>query len=357
MHRSGASRLNGPPSCGAPNPTKADQELRPSLTWLKWAGSPRYGAMVDPAQMMVDKINQQAWIAVAHGTRINERMLSRIGEPAPGSNFAQVANLYPFEKVSERARAYLRAGLDHLMMWADYAVPLKFHPDQTLNFTLRPTYTLSRSAIEASSQAVWLMETRDPIECIRRHLALMRWDLNEHYKSKKGSPADQAQIELRHDELLHRVSAEFQPEDIKPPKGYLQVIKNACQANDLKLDADTAERLWTAASGAAHGKYWANLDLNTVLIGEEYEPGHHRTIQVPDAAAMTEILEAAHKFTEYGVLRYADYSGADIRALLGEAVAWVAQNLPVRDGASPEQLDRLRALIEPASPDGPDPNV
>lgn len=104
--------------------------------------------------MLIDDVNQQAWIAVAHWTRINERVLSRIGDPAPGSNFAQVAKLFPFEKVSDRARAYLRAGLDHLTMWADYAVPLKFHPDQVLNFTLRPTYTLSRSTIEASSQAV-----------------------------------------------------------------------------------------------------------------------------------------------------------------------------------------------------------
>jgi hypothetical protein len=295
--------------------------------------------------MMVDEANQQAWIAVAHWTRINERVLSRVGDPAPGSNFAQVAELFPFEKVSDRARAYLRAGLDHLMMWADYAAPLKFHPDQELNFTLRPTYTLSRSAMEASSQAVWLMDTRDPIECIRRHLSLMRWDLNEHHKSKKGNPAEQAQVELRHNDLLRRVSRVFQPEDIAQPKGYGQVIRRACEATGLELDADTAERLWTAASGAAHGKYWASIDLQTVQVGDEYEPGHHRPVQIPDATAMTEILEAANTLTQYGVLRYADYSGADIPALLNEAVGWVAQNIPVKDGATREDLERRLRLI------------
>lgn len=303
--------------------------------------------------MMVDEANQQAWIAVAHWTRINERVLSRVDDPAPGSNFAQVAELFPFEKVSDRARAYLRAGLDHLMMWADYAAPLKFHPDQELNFTLRPTYALSRSAMEASSQAVWLMDTRDPIECIRRHLSLMRWDLNEHHKSKKGNPAEQAQIQLRHDDLLRRVSSVFRPDDIRQPKGYGQVIRRACEANGLELDPDTAERLWTAASGAAHGKYWASLDLQTVHIGDEYEPGHHRTVQIPDATAMTEILEAANALTQYGVLRYADYSGANIRALLNEAVGWVAQNLTVKDGATREDLERRLGLIVRATQANP----
>jgi hypothetical protein len=299
---------------------------------------------VEPDRILVDAVNQQAWIAVAHWTRINERMLSRIGDPAPGSNFDQVAELYPYERVADRARAYLRAGLDHLVMWADYAVPLKFHQEQVLNFTLRPTFTLSRAAIESSSQAVWLMNTRDPKECIRRHVSLMHWDFNEHHRSKTNSPAEQAAIDLRRRELLHRVSGVFQPDDIKPPRGYLQVIKSACEATDLKLDADTAERLWTAASGAAHGKYWTNLDLQTVHVGEEYERGHRRTLQVPDATAMTEVLEAANAVMQHGVLRFADYSGANIQALVNEAVAWVAQNLPSQEGASLVHSEEISTL-------------
>lgn len=119
---------------------------------------------MEPDRILVDAINQQAWIAVAHWTRINERMLSRIGDPAPGSNFDQVAELYPYERVADRARAYLRAGLDHLVMWADYAVPLKFHQEQVLNFTLRPTFTLSRAAIESSSTSrAWTWRNRPEI--------------------------------------------------------------------------------------------------------------------------------------------------------------------------------------------------
>jgi hypothetical protein len=82
---------------------------------------------------------------------------------------------------------------------------------------------------------------------------------------------------------------------------------------------------------ASIGPTWI---CQTVHVGEEYERGHRRTLQVPDARAMTEVLEAANAVTQYGVLRFADYSGANIQALVNEAVAWVAQNLPSQDGAS-----------------------
>jgi hypothetical protein len=45
-------------------------------------------------------------------------------------------------------------------------------------------YTLARAATEASARAVRLTDTRGPVECVRRHLSLMRWDLQEHRKSK-----------------------------------------------------------------------------------------------------------------------------------------------------------------------------
>lgn len=165
-------------------------------------------------------------------------------------------------------------------------------------------------------------------------------------QEQKGIPTEQAAIKLRHNELLHRVSDVFQPDDIKPPKGYLQVIRSACEASDLQLDADAAERLWTAASGAAHGKYWTNLDLQTMHVGDEYEPCHRRALWLPDAAAMTEILDAANTLMQYGVLRYADYSGADIQSLLNEALVWVGQNLPLKDGESREDLNHHRSQIE-----------
>lgn len=84
--------------------------------------------------------------------------------------------------------------------------------------------------------------------------------------------------------------------------------------------------------------------MQTTHVGQEYEPGHRRAVLIPDPSAMTEVLEAAHKVTSYGVLRFADYSGVDVQALVEEAVGWLAQTIPVRDDAAREELDRLLAL-------------
>lgn len=289
----------------------------------------------------VDEENSQSWTEVAHSARVNHRAMSLTRDPLPGSNFAAVDELYPFEKVSDRVRAYLMAGIEHMLTWADLTAPLKFHEEQVTNVMLRPAYTLARATIEASAQAVWLMDTRDPVECVRRHLSLMRWDLQEHRKSKLDLEQKEV-IKAQEDALLRRVSQVFHPDDIKPPNGYLDVIKSACNANDLRIEAAAAERLWRAASGAAHGKYWPTLELQHIQRGQENEPGHYRALQVPDASAMTEVLKAANTMSQYGVVLYAQYSGVDVAALLREAVAWVAERVPLKPGTVRADLMNLR---------------
>jgi hypothetical protein len=200
---------------------------------------------------------------------------------------------------------------------------------------------LARATIEASAQAVWLLDTRDPVECVRRHLSLIRWDLQEHRKSKL-EPTEKDLIRAREDDLLRRVSQVFQPDDIKPPGGYLDVIRSACNANGLKLEAAAAERLWRAASGAAHGKYWPTLELQHIQVGDEYEPGQHRTVQLPNSSAMTEVLEAANTMSQYGVVLFAQYSGVDVETVLGEAMAWVAQRIPLKPGTTRADLMNLQ---------------
>lgn len=77
----------------------------------------------------VDETNSQAWTAVAHSARVDHQVLCLIRDPEPGSNLAEVAKLYPYEKVSDRVRAYLMAGIEHMLMWADFSAPLKFHEE------------------------------------------------------------------------------------------------------------------------------------------------------------------------------------------------------------------------------------
>lgn len=267
-------------------------------------------------------------------------MLTSFGDPSPGSNFARINDLYPYEKVSDRARHYLSAALEHLHMWADFVAPLKFHPEQTTTHSLRPALALARAALETSAQAVWLMDACDALECVRRHLSLIRWDLAEHRKSKLTGEEKSA-VKARDHQLLERVAEVFDSTQIAPPQGYLWVIQRACDAKDLRLAPAEAERLWRAMSGAAHGMYWTNLELSDLQIIGEYEPGHYRAIAHPDPTAMVDALQASSTMTDYGVLQFLSHSGADIEALYNSALKWLASEVPLKPTAAPDTRLRL----------------
>lgn len=268
-------------------------------------------------------------------------------DPAPSSNFDQMNRLYPFEKVSDRARHYVSAAVEHMSMWADFVAPLKFHPRQTTLINMRPVYALSRAALEAAAQAVWLMDTTDPHECLRRHLSLIRWDLEEHRKSR-SDPEHKKRVNARDEELLERVAGVFTADQIKPPAGYLKVITDACRPDDLTLDGADAERVWRAMSGAAHGMYWTNLDLTIAEQGEEYEPGHFRTRTLPDPDGMAEAISAAQTVVRYAALRFLDYLGADIPVLMSRARRQLAYEITLRDGEDAS----VRARLAGGSPEG-----
>ena len=267
-----------------------------------------------------------------------EHCLRNAGEPRTGSPFAQVGETFPFEKVADRARAYLTASVEHLVFWADVHVPLKFHPEHTVDVTLRSSYTLGRAALESAAQAVWLMNTTDPMECIRRHICLMRWDLVEFRKSRLGAAEKSEARELEKD-LVRRVSGVFDEEAVRAPTGYLEVIRLACTAEGLELDPDDAERIWRAASGAAHGKYWPTIELQRVVPLEDGESGQRRVL-VPDIDGITEVLRAAHEMMQIGVLRYLDYAGVDIQEALDTARAWYTEVIPLKEGIDRELLRR-----------------
>jgi hypothetical protein len=294
----------------------------------------------------IDEEAVRGWVEVAHGSRILQHCLRDAGDPLPGSPFAQVSGLYPFEKVSDRARAYLMAAIEHLIFWADLQAPLKFHPEQSTEVTLRPSYTLARASLESAAQAVWLMDTTDPMECIRRHICLMRWDLQELRKSKLDI-AEKAKAKVLEEDLVHRVSEVFGDAQVRAPQGYLDVIRSACAADGLTLEPDDAERIWRAASGAAHGKYWPTLELQQVIPGEEYEPGQFRSVRIPNVDGITEVLRAAHAMAQVGVLRFLDYSGIDIAASIANAHEWVGEVIPLKEGVDRQELRRRSSLLAP----------
>lgn len=282
---------------------------------------------------------------MAQGARLSWHIFVNVPPAAEGSNFFRARELYPFEAVDERARAYVGAALEHLMLWAEYAAPLKFHPEHECNFQQRPPYTLARAALEAAAQAVWMLDTRDPLECTRRHLSLIRWDLQEHKRSKSDRD-EKEEVAARDRELIERVSEVFTADEIKPPPGYLWVLRHACDASDLDLEADHVERLWRAASGSAHGMYWPTQELQK-LVEVPSDDGGIRQIRVADTQGIAEVLQAAYKMTQYGVLKYADFAGAEIPSLMTASRSWLARKITLRDDADPAVVQRLRNGDEP----------
>ncbi|MCP3426041.1 hypothetical protein NBM05_08500 [Rothia sp. AR01] len=279
---------------------------------------------------------------IAHGARVTWKAMSLCGDPAELSNFSQIDSIYPFEKVSSSAKHYISAALEHLLMWADYAAPQKFHPEQETVLTSRPVHALARASLESSAQAVWLLNTVDIKECLRRHISLFRWNLGE-YKKSNNDPEHKKRLKDWDAAVVKRVSACFEEREISPPGGYMNVIRWACEPEDLALEWKNVERIWRAASGAAHGMPWTNFELMDVSVGEEYEEGQYRTTLYPDPELMFEVLEAGYQMTQYAAMKYMFNCGANIEELLRQATMWLANHITYKEGANLETIERLRS--------------
>ncbi len=121
------------------------------------------------------------------------------------------------------------------------------------------------------------------------------------------------------------------------------MLRAACLPDDLDLDAVTVERLWRAAGGAAHGLYWPSLELQRLIVADEYEPGRFRVSTLPDSTVMVEVIQDAYKMTQYGALKYLTYAGADLPALMGPAMRWLTDNMTLKPAVDPKLLERLTA--------------
>jgi hypothetical protein len=297
--------------------------------------------MTEYVPVPVPEDASRQWTESAFSARFNAHILSRVGAPKPGSNFAKVAELYPFESVAERCHAYLRAASEHLHLWADLHAPLKFHPDQRTRIDLRPAYTLSRAAMEASAHALWIFGTLDPIECVRRHIALLRWDLEEHRKSKPAGDEKRA-VQAKDAEIVKRVSGIFTEKQVASPGSYFTLFQQVCKWDEYALDIAEVELVWRAASGAAHGKYWVGQDLQVEVETQDAE-GNARTVLVPDTDGIARALELASSMCGSGVGKLALWSGYDPIAMSKEASRWVADNMTYRDDADPETVARMKA--------------
>ena len=285
---------------------------------------------------IVDEVNVGRWKEIATSARWSLRVLSQVRDPAEGSPFDEVNPIHT-EKASDWCRGFLDASAEHMGHWADFAAPLKWHPEHVVNHTFRPTQTLARAAMESAAQAVWIMAPDRPYECARRHLCLIRWDYSEY---RKSLPANRKHIAREQDKrLLDGVRQHFAEDQLRPPN-YLSVLRDT--ASVVGRDPDEVEVIWRASSGSAHGKRWPAHALQRVTPGDEYEPGQFRTLLMPDPRAMTRALDIADALLTYGVSRFLQLSGTDFAAAHQDAMQWLQSVVPMTAGAD-----------SPASPDAP----
>jgi hypothetical protein len=248
--------------------------------------------------------------------------------------------MYPVRPASAWCRGYLEAALEHLLLWADFVAPLKFHEDQAVVHTLRPAQALARAALESAAQAVWVMAPGAAVPCTRRHLTLVLHDLDEQ---RKAAPNEEREaLKTARDSVIQEVAKVTSVTELLNAPSYLTLVREATSEalmkgtrTDMPTTVDEAERVWRASAGAMHGKRWPTIEQMT-----EMTDGDGRQIRAPRPEAITKVLKLAEGVLAYGVLRYADYLGHEgmIAAGLKSAFLDLAHKLPLLPGASVEQL-------------------
>jgi hypothetical protein len=293
----------------------------------------------DGARQYLQREQIMPWIEAAQSARLNADVLERLMPPREGSYLLPSSDA-PVKKVAWWCHGYLDAAADHLLLWADYAAPLKFHPESETVHTLRPAFTLARAAIESAAQVIWALAPEEPSEFGRRFFQLVLWETSEQAKAA-ATPETRAEHRTRLNEMLSVFGQTTRT--FKPPK-YLDLVRFAAEFltdgdSTSPMSPDRIERIWRSAAGAAHGKQWPEYELS-----DREDAGDGLYYSTPKIEAISEVLEIASKFLSAGVILFAIRAGRqeDFDDLWREATTRLAERIttidgePVRPGATPD---------------------
>ncbi len=272
--------------------------------------------------------HQQQWAECTYAVRSCDQVLNEVIDPKPGSALDRADAIYHWEKISVWARTYLRSASEHLGLWADLVAPYDYRPGDTNLVRVRPYLLLARAGLEAAAHAIWLLDvpTNTFEEAAQRHIRLIHRDFEYHRSAIKAHGEDTSRIDQRIADLETRaasLSISATPKN-KPP-GYESIVRNAAQV--IGEDDNRWAYLWNAASGAGHGQNWFGLEAYDLLATHEYEPGHLRSVSIPDPTFLTETAAAASSALQWGTLRWLTNGGHD-PSLLTTAMHEIFARMP-----------------------------
>lgn len=288
----------------------------------------RFGGAVDPATM-------QRWAESSLKVRGNEWLLAKTSVPEIATAFGALEMQYQRESISQWCREGLRSANDHMMVWANHAVPLEQHEGQVVrSHGFRWYFTLLRAAMEGAAQSGWLSSSGSGDEAIARLLRLARHDVAEQAKAWKAMGRDTTRIRERLDRLNSDAQAWRDPTATKQLPAMVDLIKSS--ATDLEADPDLLEGHWRTCSAAAHGKEWAIHELQVFDdVAHEWRPGQFLRSGHIDLERWTGMLEDVLDFGSRAIIRYLQRTTtADINVLLRESFWEAAKATPQRDGGA-----------------------
>lgn len=282
------------------------------------------------------------WAGAAMTIRSLIDVHARCAVPLAGSDSAQVDELYPSESYSQWAREGVRSALDHMLIWADLAIPIDERAGRPITHEgFRWFHTLLRAALEGAGQSLWLTTVADTGEATARLIRAVRDDLREQrlawLATGKNLTRTEERIAKHAEEALKWT--EYGPARDRMPS-YVELVRSA--ATRTNLDPSACEAAWRMASAAAHGKTWAILDLQE-LVGEsvEWRPGQFHTPGIVDQDRLTDSIEIAVTLLSAASVQLLLRNGYDPTREYQLSMIAVARKSPMKDGGA-----RVEALAK-----------
>lgn len=239
---------------------------------------------------------------------------SRLSEPLmPGrdSTLAQDDLAWPYSPLSALAASKIASGVDHLQALRALAEAKSFHPTAT--------YTLSRSALLAASEAVWLLA---PAQAGTRQSRGLR-SVERGYKEQlnylrevaKGQgviwPAAallRGHLELRLSGAA-RQAAEVKASGLSDATSIVRVAARLVQPDHPDWEHQAVAQ-WRSGSGSAHAHQYAALGHATRAVGPDPEATGLHVFQSGGSV----VLAWERHYVAFETLRFAWARWSDLAA-------------------------------------------